>query len=68
MSAGRHVEFYVDTHRLEVGGHLLCSEVLFATTAHEEILHLFVKLISILEYTVKACLHVDAEEGTFLLC
>ena len=64
MSARRYVEIHIDTHRLEVGGHLLCSEILLAAAAHEEIFHLFVKLVGILEHAIKACLDVDTEESS----
>ena len=62
MGAGRFIELHIDAHRLEVGRHFLRTEVLLTAAAHEEVLHLLVELVGILEHTVKACLNIDAEE------
>ena len=62
MSAWRHIKLHIDAHRLEVGRHFLRTEVLLTAAAHEEVLHLLVELVGILEHTVKACLNIDAEE------
>ena len=64
MGAWRHIKLHIDAHRLEVGSHLLRTEVLLASATHEKVLNLLVKLVGILEHTVETGLHVDAKEGT----